>query len=252
VLGERVGAARVVATAKGMGIRTPVQPLPSTFLGAASVIPMELVAAYAPFANGGMSVRPRLIRRVEDAEGRVVYDAEVVRRAAIAPGVAFLTTSLMRAVVDRGTGTGVRKAGLSYDVPAAGKTGTTNDGTDVWFVGFTPDVVAGVWLGFDRPQPILSNASGGELAAPVWGRVVASYYRRHAVPQPWSVPADLASRPVDRRSGKLATPNCPPDDVHTEYFLSGTEPTETCPFHPEDDGGWLGRAVRGLGDWFSP
>jgi penicillin-binding protein 1A len=249
VLGERVGAARVVATAKEMGIRTPVQPLPSTFLGAASVVPLQLVAAYAPFANGGTSVRPRLIRRVLDHEGRVVYDAEVVRRPAIAPGVAFLATTLMRSVVDRGTGTGVRQAGLSYDVPAAGKTGTTNDGTDVWFVGYTPDVVAGVWLGFDRPQPILANASGGGLAAPVWGRVVSSFYRTHAVPQPWSVPADLAARSVDRVSGKLATPNCPGESVQTEYYLSGTEPTETCPFHPEDDGGWLGRTVRGIGDW---
>jgi penicillin-binding protein 1A len=249
VLGERVGAARVVQTAHGMGITTPIQPLPSTFLGAASVVPMELVAAYAPFANGGATVRPRLIRRVEDAQGRVLYEARVTRRRAISPGVAFLTTSLMRAVVDRGTGSGVRQAGLSHDIPAAGKTGTTNDGTDVWFVGYTPDVVAGVWLGFDRPQPILANASGGGLAAPVWGRVVSRYYQRHRAPPAWPVPADIAAQPVDRASGKLATGACPGESVGTEYFVAGTEPTEHCPLHPEDDGGWLGRAVRDLGDW---
>jgi penicillin-binding protein 1A len=143
----------------------------------------------------------------------------------------------------------VREAGLSYEVPAAGKTGTTNDGTDVWFVGFTPDVVAGVWLGFDKPQPILANASGGGLAAPVWGRVVARYYQKHAVPAAWSVPSDVVAMPVDRTSGKRATAACPGEAVQTEYFISGTEPAEHCPFHPEDTGGWLGRAVRGLGDW---
>ncbi|HEX8362308.1 MAG TPA: PBP1A family penicillin-binding protein [Longimicrobium sp.] len=249
VLGERVGATRVVQTAHGMGISTPIQPLPSTFLGAASVVPLELVAAYAPFANGGAKVRPRLIRRVEDAQGRVLYEGRVSRTTAISPGVAFLTTSMMRGVVDRGTGSGVRQAGLSYDIPAAGKTGTTNDGADVWFVGFTPDVVAGVWLGFDRPQPILANASGGGLAAPVWGRVVSRYYQRHRVPAAWPVPADVMSVPVDRASGKLATAQCPGETVETEYFVVGTEPTEHCPLHPEDTGGWFGQAVRDIGDW---
>jgi penicillin-binding protein 1A len=249
VLGERVGAPRVVHMAKQMGINTQIEPLPSTFLGAASVMPLELVAAYAPFANGGSAVRPRLIRRVEDARGRVLYEAPVSRKPVIAPGVAFLSTSMMRGVVDRGTGSGVREAGLPYEVPAAGKTGTTNDGADVWFVGYTPDVVAGVWLGFDKPRPILANASGGGLAAPVWGRVVARYYQKHAVPAAWSVPSDVVAMPVDRTSGKLATAACPGEAVQTEYFIAGTEPAEHCPFHPEDTGGWLGRAVRGLGDW---
>jgi len=249
VLGERVGAGRVVKAAHDMGISTPIQPLPSTFLGAASVMPLELVAAYAPFANGGSSVRPRLIRRVEDARGRVVYEAPVSRKTVISPGVAFLSTSMMRSVVDRGTGSGVRQAGLPYEVPAAGKTGTTNDGADVWFVGFTPDVVAGVWLGFDKPQAILANASGGGLAAPVWGRVISRYYQRRAVPVAWGVPSDLVAVPVDRASGKLATAACPGESVETEYFVVGTEPAESCPLHVEDEGGWLGRAVRGLGDW---
>ncbi|HLL85593.1 MAG TPA: PBP1A family penicillin-binding protein, partial [Longimicrobium sp.] len=224
VLGERVGAGRVVKTAHDMGISTPIQPLPSTFLGAASVMPLELVAAYAPFANGGSSVRPRLIRRVEDAHGRVLFEARVARKPVISPGVAFLTTSMMRGVVDRGTGSGVRQAGLSYEVPAAGKTGTTNEGADVWFVGFTPDLVAGVWLGFDKPRAILANASGGGLAAPVWGRVVSRHYQRHAVPAAWGVPSDLVGVPVDRASGKLASAACPGESVATEYFVAGTEP----------------------------
>jgi penicillin-binding protein 1A len=93
--------------------------------------------------------------------------------------------------------------------------------------------VAGVWFGFDRPKAILADASGGGLAAPVWGRVVADHYRRHPAPAPWNAPPDLQARQIDRRSGHLATPNCPLGDVRTEYFLSGTEPTESCPLHGE-------------------
>jgi penicillin-binding protein 1A len=250
-LGQRVGAASVVAQAKELGITTPIKPYPSTFLGAADVIPIELVAAYAPFANGGMAVKPRLIRRVEDAQGRVLWEAKTTRRYVISPSVAYLTTSLMRDVVDHGTGSGVRTGGLPRSVPAAGKTGTTNEAADVWFVGATPDVVAGVWLGFDRPQRILANASGGGLAAPVWGKALASYYEHHGAPTAWTPPADLLTANIDRYTGKLATGGCPGEDVRTEYFIPGTEPVEHCPIHPDDFGGWVDRTLRGIGDWIS-
>ena len=249
VLGQKVGATRVVQAAHDMGITTDIKPYPSTFLGAASVIPIELVAAYAPFANGGAAVKPRLIQRVVDSNGRVVWEAKTTKRYVMSPGVAYLTTSLMRDVVDRGTGSGVRTAGLPYTIAAAGKTGTTNDAADVWFVGATPDVVAGVWLGFDRPARILANASGGGLAAPVWGKVLASYYERHGAPTAWTPPSDLASVQIDRSTGRLATGGCPGEQVATEYFLAGTEPTEHCPVHPDDFGGWFGRTMRGVGDW---
>lgn len=250
-LGNRVGAGQVVEMAKDLGITTPVKPYPSTFLGAADVVPLEMVATYSAFAAGGMAVKPRLVRRVEDAHGRVLWESRAERRYAFAPGVAFIVTSLMRDVVDRGTGSGVRSAGLPYAVPAAGKTGTTNEAADVWFVGFTPDLVAGVWLGFDRPRAILSSASGGGLAAPVWGRVMAGWYRTHAPPAPWAQPSDVLAVQVDRRSGRRATVGCPPEDVRTEFFVHGTEPVDACPLHPEDgfgdpegDGGLWGR-VRG-------
>lgn len=250
-LGQRVGAASVVAQAKELGITTPIKPYPSTFLGAADVIPIELVAAYAPFANGGMAVKARIIRRVEDAQGRVLWEAKTTRRYVMSPSVAFLTTSLMRDVVDHGTGSGVRTAGLPWSVPAAGKTGTTNEAADVWFVGATPDVVAGVWLGFDRPQRILANASGGGLAAPVWGKALASYYQNHGAPTAWTAPADLVTASIDRTTGKLAGSGCPGTEVRTEYFIPGTEPVEHCPLHPDDFGGWVDRTLRGIGDWIS-
>ncbi|MDQ3557178.1 MAG: PBP1A family penicillin-binding protein, partial [Gemmatimonadota bacterium] len=225
-LGERVGAAQVVQTAQKMGFSTPIQPYPSTFLGAADVIPIELVAAYSPFATGGSWSQPRMIRRVENSAGRVIWEQAPVRRVVLSPGVAYLTTSLMRDVVDRGTGNGVRAAGLPYTVPAAGKTGTTNDAADVWFVGVTPDLVAGVWIGFDRPKRILRGASGGGLAAPVWGRIATAFYRTRSAPAAWAPPAELVYREIDRETGELATTNCPPEHRAGEYFLPGTEPPE--------------------------
>jgi len=236
VLGNRVGVTRVIAEAKDLGLTSPIRPYPSTFIGAAEVVPMELVASYSVFATSGALVRPRLIRRVVDTSGEVVYQAPSERRFVLSPAVAFLTTSLMRDVVDRGTGSGVRQA-LPGNIPAAGKTGTTDEGADVWFIGVTPDLVAGVWMGFDRPQAILAAASGGGLAAPVWGRVVADHYRRHPAPAPWNAPPDVQVRRIDRRSGMLATPYCPPGDVVTEYFISGTEPTDPCPLHPDASAG---------------
>lgn len=254
ILGNKVGVTRVAAEARDLGLTTPVRLFPSSFIGATEVVPMELVASYSVFASGGALVKPRLIRKVVAPDGHVVYQATTERRFVLPPAVSFLTTSLMRDVVDHGTGIGVRQA-LPYAIPAAGKTGTTDEGADVWFIGVTPDIVAGVWLGFDRPQAILADASGGGLAAPVWGRVVADYYRRHAPPAPWSPPPDVQARQIDRRSGKLATQYCPGEDVVTEYFIAGTEPTESCPLHPDPnaigggaDGGWIGKAAAAVGD----
>jgi penicillin-binding protein 1A len=249
VLGQRVGAGRVVQTARLLGLSTPIEEYPSTFLGAADVVPLELVAAYSAFANGGALTQPRLIRRIEDARGRVLWEGRPVRRSVISPEVAYLTNSLMQDVVNRGTGTAVRRAGLPYGVPAAGKTGTTNDAADVWFVGVTPDIAAGVWLGFDRPRRITAGASGGSLAAPVWGRVMASYYRNRPEPSGWYPPESLVTVRIDRETGLRATANCPEEHVVSEYFIQGTEPYEYCYLHPEGIEGWFRRTVRDVGGW---
>jgi membrane carboxypeptidase/penicillin-binding protein len=244
-----VGAGRVVQTARLLGLSTPIEEYPSTFLGAADVVPLELVAAYSAFANGGALTQPRLIRRIEDARGRVLWEGRPVRRSVISPEVAYLTNSLMQDVVNRGTGTAVRPAGLPYGVPAAGKTGTTNDAADVWFVGVTPDIAAGVWLGFDRPRRITAGASGGSLAAPVWGRVMASYYRNRPEPSGWYPPESLVTVRIDRETGLRATANCPEEHVVSEYFIQGTEPYEYCYLHPEGIEGWFRRTVRDVGGW---
>jgi membrane carboxypeptidase/penicillin-binding protein len=112
---------------------------------------------------------------------------------------------------------------LPPSIPVAGKTGTTNDNTDVWFVGMTPEIVAGVWLGFDRPKTITSGAAGGTLAAPIFGKMMAEYYASRSAAE-WHPPAGLIAAQVDRVTGQLADSTTPPERRYVEYFLAGTEP----------------------------
>jgi penicillin-binding protein 1A len=250
VLGERVGVGNVVLTAKSLGFSTPIHEFPSTVLGASEVVPIEMAAAFTAFANNGVQVAPRLIRRVTDAHGRLIYEAPVAQHQAISPEAAFLTVNLMKDVVNRGTGTGVRAAGLPYSIPAAGKTGTTNEAADVWFVGVTPDIAAAVWFGYDRPNRIMVGASGGRLAAPVWGKVVNEFYQNRPAPADWTPPAGVVSVEIDAESGMLASSRCPHEQIRREWFLAGTEPLEYCRLHPEPGiEGWIHRTVRGIGDW---
>lgn len=228
-VGNWVGPQAVISMARAAGITTHIPPYPSIFLGAAEIIPIEFVAAIGAFGNGGKRVKPRFINRVEDARGKVLWRASEAGDYTINAGVAYLTLSLMEEVVDRGTGGPVRRAG--FWLPAAGKTGTTNESKDVWFVGMTPEMVAGVWLGFDTPKMITANASGGRFAAPVWAEMMKGTYAKRAQPGGWAAPAELASVPIDVASGGMATDKCPPEQVRIEYFMPGTEPTEYCPLH---------------------
>ena len=116
-------------------------------------------------------------------------------------------------------------------LPAAGKTGTTNDGTDVWFIGFTPELVTAVWMGFDRPIKIKANAQGGLLAAPAWATYMNDVYERRPPPEEWPRPDGLILREIDNTTGYLATDFCPRSAVYFEWFIPGTEPTERCPYH---------------------
>jgi penicillin-binding protein 1A len=233
-VGSYAGERRVIDVARRLGITTPIPSVPSIFLGAAEVIPAEFVAAYATLANGGMRVTPRLITRVEDARGKVLWESQPVPEPAIDPAVAFLTVNLMENVIDAGTGRAVRASG--FWLPAAGKTGTTNEAKDVWFVGMTPELVAGVWFGFDQPRTILPNATGGRMAAPVWADVMKAAYADRAPPATWVPPAEgIVTARIDAASGRLATSNCPEVSVREEYFIAGTEPTDHCPLHPEGE-----------------
>src|SRR5690606_26291095 len=132
-----------------------------------------------------------LIRQVVDRDGRVLWEARPQRRQAMDPGIAYVLTSMLRDVVDRGTGSAVRAVGFTG--PAAGKTGTTNDASDVWFIGYTPELVAGVWMGLDKPETIVRGASGGTLAAPVWGRMMRRIYADRPMPEEWMAPPSVTT-----------------------------------------------------------
>ncbi|HEX7090586.1 MAG TPA: PBP1A family penicillin-binding protein [Longimicrobiales bacterium] len=222
-LAERVGIDRVIDVARRLGLTGPIPAVPSIALGSAEVSLLEMVAAYAAFATLGERPEPRLARSVEDRDGRVIWSREPRIERVLDPAVAFLITDLLRDVVDRGTGTAVRAAG--FRGPAAGKTGTTNGATDVWFLGYTPRQAAGVWIGFDAPRRIVRGATGGRLAAPVWGRIM----RRIAVPaDAWRPPPGIVVRWVDE-TGRVIPPGCNPyGGVRREYFLAGTAPRGRC------------------------
>jgi penicillin-binding protein 1A len=246
-LAQEVGVRSSIEIARNLGITTDIPDVPSTSLGVASVRPMELVTAYAAFGNGGQRVEPRFIRRVEDRHGRVVWEAPRRQTSAIDPAAAFVLTSMLRDVVDRGTGTAVRAAG--FRGPAAGKTGTTNDNTDVWFVGYTPDLVAGVWIGMDRPATIVPGASGGTLAAPVWGRIMNRIYQRREVPPAWTPPPGVTTAEVERETGAVVNASCPPRGAtYTEYFIRSAPPQQFCQPLPTYTGAY-GDTLWGDEEW---
>lgn len=222
-LALRLGMDSIAALAHAMGIDAEIAPYPSSAIGASVVQPLDLVAAYATLANLGARVEARFITHIEDATGQTVWQNPIAPpQPVLDPGVAFIVRDMMRAVVERGTATAVRQA-VPEDVPVAGKTGTTNDNTDVWFVGMTTDLVAGVWLGFDRPSMITPGAAGGLLAAPIWAQMVARA-KAGKGGVPWTPPAGVVAVEVDRATGRLADVSAPTAERYTEYFLAGTEP----------------------------
>ena len=228
---QTVGIPNVIQAARRNGIASPLPSYPAIALGAVDVTPLELVAAYAPFANGGLRVHPRLVRRIEGSDGTVLWAAETVRPDTVMDARdAYQLTSMLRGVVDNGTARSVRDAGVKG--PVAGKTGTTNNAADVWFVGYTPSLVAGVWFGYDTPKQIAPHASGGHLAAPAWADFYVNGWREPASSaNGWTPPAGMTMRLIDPGTGMLAGEWCPVKK--REYFKPGTEPTETCNQHFE-------------------
>lgn len=213
----------IAAIARRAGIATPVARFASSALGASVVRPLDFVASYTVFANLGQAVEPRLVLRVDDAAGRTVYAAGPPRLSpALDPRVAFIVRDMLEDAVSRGTGSAARRL-VPASVPVAGKTGTTNDNRDVWFIGMTPDLVAGVWLGFDVPRTIMAGAAGGTLAAPIWGQLVGRWYAGRA-PGQWTAPGGLTSAELDRATGFIADEFTPAEQRYMEFFLPGTEP----------------------------
>jgi penicillin-binding protein 2D len=224
-LAMRVGLDSVAAIAQRGGIDSPIAKVPASALGASVVRPLDYVAAYSVWANLGSTVEPRLVTRIEDASGKVMLQrGPSVPQSVIDPRIAFIVRDMMRDAAERGTGVPARRL-VPANVPIAGKTGTTNDNVDVWFMGMTPDLVAGVWLGFDRPTTIAPGVAGGSLAAPIWGAMMARYYANRPVPSgAWTPPLGLVTAELDRATGTIADTTTPTERRYTEYFLPGTEP----------------------------
>jgi penicillin-binding protein 1A len=234
-IGERAGISRVIQQAHAMGISTDLPNYPSIFLGAGDVIPAELVAAYATFGNGGHTIKPFFISRIEDADGRVLYQKQPDEgQNAVDPRLGFIVLDMMRDVVRRGTGT---KAMIS-GIPMAGKTGTTNDSKDLWFIGLTPKRVAGVWVGFDQPRTVVHDIAGGDVAAPVWARFMAVASRNDRGMGDWQAPSGVEQVAVDLQTGMRWSPACG-SQSRTEWFLAGTEPAGECATYGP---GWIQNA----------
>jgi 1A family penicillin-binding protein len=228
---QTVGIPSVIQAARRNGISSPLSTYPAMALGAVEVTPLELIAAYAPFGNGGLRVHPRLVRRIEAADGTLLWSSEIAPADTVMDARdAFQITSMLRGVVDGGTGKTIRDLGVTG--PVAGKTGTTNNAEDVWFVGYTPTLVAGVWFGYDTPRSIAPHASGGHLAAPAWADFYINGWKEPASSADgWAVPDGMTMRVIDPENGMLAGEWCP--EKKREYFKIGTEPTEVCNVHTE-------------------
>jgi penicillin-binding protein 1A len=254
---DTVGVAATLDLAKRAGIASPLPAVPSLALGTGEVTLLELTSAYSAFANGGVRAEPTFIRRVESPAGEVVWQPRVRTLRAVSPETAFLVSSMLSDVIQRGTASKARAMGFS--LPAAGKTGTTDDYKDAWFIGYTPHLAAGVWFGFDAPSKIMNEGFAATVAVPAWAEFMkraTADSKRDAFPQP----ADIQRVTLCRASGQLATDQCrlaataaqlppesiglsavpteqrPPDPlIYDDYVVAGT--VGPCPVH----GGTAGR-----------
>ena len=224
-LGMQVTIDSVAALSKRMGLDATIPPYPSSAIGTASVRPLDMAAAFGTIANGGAAIKPRFVQRVEDRAGRTVWAPKSTPpQYALDTRVAFVLRDMMRDVVERGTATSVRRY-VPKEIPVAGKTGTTNGSTDVWFVGMTPELVGAVWVGYDTPKPIAGGqAAGGTVAAPIFGRAVQAYYAVNKSTLPWTPPPGVVAVELDRASGLPATAETLPAKRYMEWFVAGTEP----------------------------
>src|SRR5262249_9108261 len=210
---QEVGIPKTVQYAKQMGVGD-VPSVPSLALGSGEVTLEAMTTAYSAFANGGLVPKAILIRRVEDRDGRVLFEEEPSSTRAISEITAYLMTNMLGDVINAGTAAAARR--LGFTLPAAGKTGTTNDFNDAWFIGFTPSLAAGVWVGFDQPQTILPNGFAADVAVPIWAKFMKSATRGDK-PTWFSAPPGVVTATVCRLSGKLAAEGCENVEVIDEH-----------------------------------
>jgi 1A family penicillin-binding protein len=239
-LQQRIGSRPVLRLASNVGLHD-LPDVPSLSLGTGLVTPLDLTAAFAAFPNGGFAVRPRGIVSVTDADGASVWDPEVSPQRVLSPESAFQMVSMLEDVMERGTGTPARQWGVRFAV--GGKTGTTDDFKDAWFVGFSSSVVVGVWVGFDQPQTIAPDAYGSRYALPIWSDFMRQAVRYRAAGE-FEVPATLHDEQLCRISYMRPVEGCP---VYTEYFKEHDPiPGRLCPIHQGSVKQRVRRAVEGF------
>ena len=240
---QQVGMTTALYYAQRLGIESQLPMVPSLALGTGEVTLLELTAAYSAFANHGWLSSPRLIVRVDDNSGRTVWLGEEHRVQAISRTTAYLMSSMLSDVISSGTATRARSAG--FRLPAGGKTGTTDDYADAWFIGYTPHLLTGVWFGLDHPAPIMREGFGGTVAVPAWARFMSAA-TKGARPEWYRMPEDVEKVKICRLSGMRAGPDCdaemlqpveletdvPPEpNVYEDLFPIGSVPSEICTLH---------------------
>ncbi len=234
---RQTGLDEVIDLARRAGIGSPLREVPSLALGTMEVTPLELAAAYGTLANLGRRVTPRVIREVRDVEGKPLERHELERAQTIDPRAAYLVTHVLEGVFERGTARSAEQRG--FHGKAAGKTGTTDETRDSWFVGYTPELLALVWVGYDdNARTGLTGATG---ALPLW----VDFMRRAGLADSrrgFAQPAGIIRRTIDPATGELATARCP--ESRTELFAAGTEPRDGCQAHGGKRGGFFRRLFR--------
>ncbi len=217
------GFPRVIEMARRLGISSDLRPYPSLALGAFEISLLELTGAYGALANQGIRVDPHLVREVVAADGTILERVEPAAHEAVSPQIAYLMTKALEGVVTDGTGAAASSLGRTL----AGKTGTTDDFTDAWFIGYAPDLVVGVWVGFDVKKSLGSRETGALAALPIWQAFMEEAYEGRPA-EDFPVPAGIVLQSVDRRTGLKASPAAGCERTLTEAFAAGTEPTTYC------------------------
>lgn len=240
-LAMKVGLDKVVDSAASFGFSSTLRPYPSLALGSSEVIPLELARAYCVFAADGMLPHPLSVKVVTDEAGRILEQTHMTVEKATTPAKAFLISSMLRSAVEEGTGRPLKALGI--DFPVAGKTGTTNDFHDAWFVGYTPDLLALVWVGYDQGEPL--PGPGSQVALPIWADLVKEV-RQHLSGEWFKVPPGIVSEEICVETGRLAIPyGCP--QTMREFFLEQNTPRDHCQLHKSVNP--LDRVIKGVRDF---
>jgi penicillin-binding protein 1A len=215
---DQLGPKQVISYARRLGLESPLPPYLAVALGAAEATLLEMTSAYSVFPNQGVRMRPYSILKVTDREGNVLEENRPEPKDAIRADTAFVMTNLLRGVVQRGTGS--KAAALNW--PIGGKTGTTDDYTDAWFIGFDPDITIGVWAGYDLKRTMGPAGTGSESAVPLWNDIMKAWIATRKDQPTFEPPGNIVFLAVDKGSGNPALDGAP--GAITEAFIAGTQP----------------------------